>query len=112
MRQAIFTLNKHRRLPQALSINQAAGNSLTLTRLTDLVKESNNRFKAIEALIPEVLRPTVKPGPIDQESWCLLVNSNAAAAKIRQLLPLMQDRLLHNGWKVTAIRLKILISKK
>jgi hypothetical protein len=42
----------------------------------------------------------------------LLVSSNAAAAKIRQLLPVLEARLLAGGWKVNSIRLKILIAKK
>jgi hypothetical protein len=76
-----------RRLPQALSVYQAAGNSPSLARLTELVQESSDRLKAIESLLPEALRPAVQAGPIDGETWCLLVNGNAAAAKIRQLLP-------------------------
>ena len=105
-------MTTNRRLPQALSAHQAAGNSPTLARLAELIADSNARFKAIEPLLPEALRPAVKPGPIEGESWCLLVSSNAAAAKIRQLTPLLQARLLDRGWKVTSIRLKILIAKK
>ena len=92
-------------------MHQAAGNSPSLARLTERVQESSDRLKAIEALLPEALRPAVKAGPIDDESWCLLVSSNAAAAKIRQLIPLIQAHLLGKGWKVTSIRLKILIGK-
>ena len=101
-----------RRLPQALSVYQAAENSPSLARLTELVQESGARLKAIESLLPETLRPAVQAGPIDGETWCLLVSGNAAAAKIRQLLPLIQARLIGKGWKVTSIRIKILISKK
>ena len=105
-------MSMHRRLHQALPAHQAAGNSPTLARLTELIKESNDRLKAIESLLPETLRQTIKAGPIDDKSWCLLVNGNAAAAKTRQLIPLIQSRLRREGWKVTAIRLKILIAKK
>lgn len=105
-------MNPIRRPPSTFTIHQAAGNSPSLARLTELVHESNDRLKAIEPLIPEALRPAVKAGPIEGESWCLLVSSNAAAAKIRQLLPLIQTHLAGKGWKVTSIRLKILITKK
>jgi hypothetical protein len=105
-------VNPIRRPPSTLTIHQAAGNSPSLARLTELVRESNDRLKAIESLLPEALRPAVKAGPIEGESWCLLVSSNAAAAKIRQLLPLIQTHLVGKGWKVTSIRLKILITKK
>lgn len=102
----------HRRLHQALSVHQAAGNSPSLARLTELVKESNDRLKAIESLLPETLRHAVKAGPIDDKSWCLLVSGNAAAAKTRQLIPLIQARLVREGLKVNSIRLKILLIKK
>lgn len=105
-------MSTHRRLHQALSVHQAAGNSPSLARLTELVKESNDRFKAVESLFPETLRHAVKAGPIDEKSWCLLVSGNAAAAKTRQLIPLLLARLSHEGWKVTSIRLKILLAKK
>lgn len=105
-------MNTFRRLPEALSIHQAAGNAPSLARLTELVRESNDRLKAIESLLPAALRPAVKAGPIDGESWCLLVSGNAVAAKVRQLIPLIQARLLSKGWKVTSIRLKLLITKR
>ena len=105
-------MNHFRRLPEALSLHQAVGNSAPLARLAELVRESNQRLKTIEPLLPPALRGAVKAGPIDQESWCLLVTSNAVAAKVRQLLPAIQARLLREGWKVTSIRLKILITRR
>jgi len=102
----------HRRLQSTLTLHQAVGESPTLARLTQRVHESNQRLKAIEALIPSTLRPAVKAGPVDDENWCLLVSGNAAAAKIRQLVPLMQDSLRRQGWKVATIRLKILFAKR
>ena len=105
-------MTTQRRVSQTLTIQQAAGNSPSLTRLTDLVQVSNDRLKAIEPLIADSLRSSVKAGPIDGENWCLLVNGNAAAAKIRQLIPVIQASLLRQGWKVASIRLKILLAKK
>jgi hypothetical protein len=97
---------------RTVSAHDAAQNAPTLAHLAQLGRESTDRLKAIESLIPDSLRPAVKAGPIDEKSWCLLVSSNAAAAKIRQLLPLLEARLLAEGWKVNSIRLKILIAKK
>ena len=99
-------------IKQALTAHQAIEDSAVLGRLASLIKESSARLKAIESLIPETLRPAVKAGPIDDETWCLLVTGNAAAAKIRQLMPLIESRLRNTGWKVTSIRLKILMSNK
>ncbi|MDP3311578.1 MAG: hypothetical protein Q8S56_11445 [Polaromonas sp.] len=103
--------SSHRPL-RAVTFSQAVENSPSLARLAGLVQDSNNRLKAIETLIPQALRSSVQAGPIDEGEWCLLVSSNSAAAKVRQLLPLIQSRLIGKGWKVTSIRLKILIARK
>ena len=91
----------------AVTLQQASEESPTLARITALTRDSSDRLKAIELLIPAALRPAVQAGPIDGDSWCLLVNSNAAAAKIRQLLPALQAHLRSRGWEVNAIRLKV-----
>jgi hypothetical protein len=94
---------------QSVTLLQATQESPMLARLSELSKDSVARLKAIEAMIPVVLRPAVTAGPIDGSNWCLIVNSNAAAAKIRQLLPAMEAHLRTNGWQVTVIRLKVQI---
>ena len=99
----------HRRLQSTVTLHQAAEKSPSLARLTGLVYESNQRLEAIELLIPTALRSAVKAGPIDGDNWCLLVNGNAASAKIRQLIPLIQASLLRQGWAVASIRLRILV---
>ena len=88
-------------------LHEAAAEAPTLARLAQLARESGERLKAIESLIPAPLRPAVRPGPIEGTGWCLLVEGSAAAAKLRQLLPLFQDKLNSRGWQVTAIRLKV-----
>ncbi|MCX7255433.1 MAG: hypothetical protein NTZ64_01535 [Polaromonas sp.] len=105
-------MNDHKRLSSPLTVLQAVGNSPTLARLTELVRDSNDRLKAIEPLLPGNLRSAVKAGPIDGDSWCLLVNGNAAAAKLRQLLPTLQAGLQRQGWRVSSIRLKILVGRR
>jgi len=77
--------------------------------LAGQVKESNDRLTSVQSLIPDALRASVKAGPIDGTTWCLLVSSNATAAKLRQLSPLILSKLVGKGIKVTSIRLKILI---
>ncbi len=96
----------------AVSLQQAAQESPTLARLTELARDSAERFKAVESLIPAALRGAVKPGPIDATTWCLLVQSNAAAAKLRQLLPLLAAHLRSRGWEVSAVRLKVQINRE
>jgi hypothetical protein len=78
-----------------------------LAQLAALTRESSERLKAVESLVPPALRPALQAGPIEGTTWCIVVKSNAAAAKLRQLLPAMQAHLRSKGWQVNVIRLKI-----
>lgn len=88
-------------------LHEAAEDSPILARLTQLARESAERLRAVEQLIPPHLRTAVRPGPIDGDTWCLLVDGNAAAAKLRQVLPALQSRLSSAGWEVNSIRLRV-----
>lgn len=90
-----------------VTLEQAAQDSPTLARLAQLARDSGERLKAVEYLIPAPLRSAVRPGPIDGPAWCLLVEGNAAAAKLRQVLPALQAHLCGRGWEVTSIRIKV-----
>ena len=105
-------LTHHQTLNNAVSAYDAVTNAPSLAHLARLTRESNARLSAITPLIPEALRPAVKAGPLDDKSWCLLISSNAAAAKIRQILPSIQARLQSEGLVVKSIRLKILLQMK
>ncbi|MCW5220741.1 hypothetical protein [Verminephrobacter aporrectodeae] len=96
----------HRR-HHAVTLQQASEESPALAKLAALARDSRDRLRAIESLIPAALRPAIQPGPIDADNWCLLVRGNAAAAKMRQLLPALQAHLRSRGWEVNAIRLKV-----
>jgi hypothetical protein len=96
---------------RSLTLLQATQETPMLARLTELTRDSVARLKAIEALIPATLRGSVKAGPIEGASWCLILDNNAAAAKIRQLLPALEAHLRVKGWEVTSIRLKVQLQK-
>src|SRR6218665_3256274 len=91
----------------AITLQQASEESPALARLTALTREPSARLKAIQTLIPAPLRPADTARPIEWSKGCLLERSNAAAAKIRQLLPALQAHLRSRGWEVNAIRLKV-----
>ncbi len=95
------------RLRQVLTLQQAAEESPTLAGLAALARESGERLKAVESLIPPAMRGAIQAGPIEGSSWCLLVRGNAAAAKLRQLLPALAAGLRSKGYPVQAIRLKV-----
>ncbi len=95
-----------------VTLQQAAQDSPVLAKLSQLALESTDRLKAIELLIPAPLRASVKAGPLDGSTWCLLVDGNAAAAKLRQVVPAMVSRLQDRGWQVNSIRLKVQLDQK
>jgi len=91
----------------SFTLLQATQDSPTLARLTGLAMESSARLKAIQTLIPASLRSGVRAGPIDGPVWCLILDNNAIAAKMRQLLPALEAHLRTKGWEVSTIRLKV-----
>ena len=90
-----------------VTLQQATEEAPVLARLAQLARDSGERLKAIETSIPGPLRASIRPGPVEGTTWCLLVDSNAAAAKLRQLSPLLLLKLNRLGWEITAIRLKV-----
>ena len=58
-------------------------------------------------MLPAPLRASVQAGPIEDGNWCLLVSSNAVAAKLRQLVPALQAHLAQKSLGVTSIRIKV-----
>ena len=91
----------------AVTLQQASEESPTLARLTALTRDSSDRLKAIELLIPASQRPALQAGPIDGDNWCLLVKSNAAAAKLRQMVPALLTHLRAEGRAISAIRIRV-----
>jgi hypothetical protein len=99
------------RRQHSVTLFQASQDSPTLAKLTELSRDSVARLKAIESLIPGPLRACIKAGPIEGAVWCLLLENNSAAAKVRQLLPAMAAHLRVKGWDVESIRLKVQMTR-
>ncbi len=96
----------------AIPLHQAAEESPTLARLADRVRASSSRLAAIRPLLPAPLRNAVQAGPIDEGQWCLLVSSNAVAAKLRQFVPALQMHLEAQGLAVSGIRIKVQVQSR
>jgi hypothetical protein len=97
---------------RAISVLQATQNSPALARLGALATESGERLRAIETMLPAALRTAVLPGPIEETTWCIIVEHSAAAAKLRQLAPALITRLNALGWDIQTIRIKVLGQSK
>ncbi|RZI90415.1 MAG: hypothetical protein EOP78_16295 [Variovorax sp.] len=89
------------------TLQQAADESPTLAGLVARARDASERLRAVEGLIPPDMRPAIQPGPAEGDVWCLLVTGSAAAAKLRQLSPMLVTRLKDRGWDVATIRIKV-----
>lgn len=95
------------RASKPLTLARALDQSTPLAALMARVRDSQARFDAISSLIPAPMRPDVRPGPLDDKGWSLLAASNAAAAKLRQIVPDISQQLVQKGWKPIAIRVRV-----
>jgi hypothetical protein len=93
--------------PGTLSLGAALDGNESLGRLLRQLRESNDCFAAVKPLLPPGLAEQVRPGPLDDEGWSLLVPSGAVASKLRQLLPRLQEALRARGRPATVIRIRV-----
>jgi hypothetical protein len=94
-------------VPNTVALSQALERSAPLSLLRQRLHDSNKRYAAIEPLLPALLLPHVKPGPVDDDGWSLLVANASVAAKLRQLQPRLEAALREQGWQSNLIRIKV-----
>jgi len=90
-----------------MPLGSALGQSEPLARLMQRLRASNECFNAVRALLPPGLLAQVRPGPLDDSGWSLLVSNGAGAAKLRQMLPRLEEVLLQSRGQPTPIRVRI-----
>ena len=96
---------------RALSVERAVQESGSLAQLTALARESQLRLQSLQRVLPPLLWAQLSAGPIEADTWCVLVSNNAVAAKIRQWVPAMAAHLRTRGWAVQTIRIKVRSSR-
>lgn len=89
------------------TLEEAANESPSLARLVHLSRLSSDWLRKVSSLIPTQLNKTITAGPIEDGHWCLIVDGNAAAAKLRQCVPNLLAHLQATGEDITSIRLKV-----
>jgi hypothetical protein len=90
-----------------VTLATALDRSESLGQLLQRLHDARRRFDVVAPALPAALRADVRPGPVDGTTWTLLAAHNAAAAKLRQMLPDLQQRLLDGGWQGTSIRVRV-----
>lgn len=97
-------------VPVPVPLGDVMRDSPALGRLAQRLRESNAMFGAVAGLLPPGLSASIRPGPVDEEGWSLLCANAAVAAKLRQLVPLLEARLRDKGHTsaVATIRIKVL----
>ena len=94
-------------VPLPVSLDRAIAASDSLTSLAARLRESEQRLATIAPLLPDTLAREVRPGPIDDEGWSLLVSNAAVAAKLRQLLPHLNEALRARSFRDLPIRVRL-----
>jgi hypothetical protein len=95
-------------LPNGHTLAAALGSNEALTGLLARVRASQDRLNALLPLLPPALSAGMRAGPLDDQAWVLLVGHAAAAAKLRQMLPMLEAALRERGWPGPPIRIKVL----
>ncbi len=93
--------------PPTVPLGTALSRSEPLGLLMQRLRESNECLQAVRSLLPAGLAEEVRAGPIDDKGWTLLVSGSAAAAKLRQLMPLIEAELLASRQRTVTVRVKI-----
>ena len=94
-------------VPLPVTLHSAIAASDSLTSLAARLRESEQRLAAIAPLLPDTLARELRPGPIDDEGWSVLVSNAAVAAQVRQLLPRLADELRARSFRDLPIRVRL-----
>ena len=97
-------------VPDSLPIRQVLARTEPLLRLQQRLNDSKARFNAIRGCLPAGLLHFIKPGPLDDDQWTLLVSNQAVAAKLRHFQPLLEKSLRDAGWQSLTLRIKVSFS--
>jgi hypothetical protein len=94
-------------VPAPVSLQRALDASDSLSGLAQRMRESQRRLEAVVPLLPAGLARELRPGPIDEEGWSVLVSNAAVAAKLRHLLPRLNEALKPPDFRELPIRVRV-----
>src|SRR4051794_6993968 len=94
-------------VPLARPLGDSLSGDDGLAGLLARVRASQARLDALADVLPALLRPHLRAGPLDDDGWTLLAANSAVASKLRHLLPTLAETLVAKGWQATSIRVKV-----
>lgn len=89
-----------------MPIAEALRTSAPLGRLAERLRQSNAMLAAIRPLLPAGMAAQVSAGPVDAAGWSMLCTNAAVAAKLRQLVPRL-EQCLRNSGHAAEVRVKV-----
>lgn len=95
-------------VPGALPLGTALDHNAAWASLMARVQASRQRFAVMHSSLPTGLQAAVRPGPLDDAGFTLLADSSAAAAKLRQCLPALDQAAAAAGLPPLTLRVKVL----
>lgn len=96
-----------RSVPDALPISQALGASASLASLRRRLDDAQRRHAAVLPCLTAALARHVSASPADEGGWALIAANAGVAAKLRQLQPRIEQRLLDCGFTAVPLRIKV-----
>jgi hypothetical protein len=94
-------------VPDALPISQALNASASLSHLRRRLDDSRRRYAAVLPCLAASLAPHVTASPVDDGGWSLIAANASVAAKLRQLQPRIEQRLLDCGFAPVPVKIKV-----
>ncbi len=98
---------RHAPTPLARSLSEALQAAPTVAGVLAGHREAQACYALIEPLLPSGLASQLRPGPLQDGTWTLFAAGNASAAKVRQLLPRLAERLQASRGDVKVVKVKI-----
>jgi hypothetical protein len=94
-------------VPDALPISQALSASASLSLLRRRLDDARRRHAAVLPCLAATLAPHVTASPVDDGGWALIAANASVAAKLRQLQPRIEQRLLDCGFAAVPMKIKV-----
>lgn len=108
----------HKRHTGARTLAQVMDESSSLAQLSARLQASEQCLQTVLSLIPAPMRKAVRSGPLEpineqplttpEYYWVLLAENPSVAAKLRQLSPLMLQKLGKANISVQEVRVQII----